>query len=119
MTTPQTVIDYLNSLDENAEMIYIYYKSLTITILPDLFRFKNLKILICSFDKIVNLDNIPVRLEILDCNNNQITKISQLPKSLKELNCSSNKIKELNLPEGLEILDCAYNQIIKLENLPE
>jgi len=68
MTTPQTVINYLNSLDINVEIIYIYYKSLTITILPDLFRFKNLKILICSFNQITKIGKLPDGLEILDWN---------------------------------------------------
>lgn len=87
MNIPQTVKDYLDSLDENVEIMNLINNELTY--LPDLSRFKNLKRLVCSYNKIKKLDI--------------------LPKGLIQLYCSDNQIQELNnIPEPL-ILDCRYN----------
>ena len=62
---------YLNSLSEDILTINIEFKC--ITSLPDLTRFKNLKELNCSINKLSCLpDSLPQSLEILYCSNNKL-----------------------------------------------
>ena len=57
--------EHLNKLDENIKMINISHKNLTY--IPDLSRFKNLKILLCCHNRLTNLPNLNESLKILYC----------------------------------------------------
>jgi Leucine-rich repeat (LRR) protein len=108
---------FLDSLPSNTEKINISNKNLTY--IQSLERFFQLKELICSYNQITQLDNLPNTLKELICSYNQITQLDNLPQNLKILDCSYNQIIQLdNLPQNLEILHCYNNQIIQLDNLP-
>ena len=110
---------YLNSLSEDILTLIIECRSFTS--LPDLTRFKNLKELNCSINKLSCLpDSLPQSLEILYCSNNKLTYLPDLTrlKNLKELYCSNNKINYLpTLPQSLEKIYCSNNKLISLPDL--
>jgi len=129
---------YLNSLSDNIDRLDICCKG--IKSLPDLTRFKNLKILscyhnqltclpnlpenlielYCSDNKFTYLPTLPENLELLSCYHNQLTSLPNLPQNLIELYCSDNKLTYLpTLPENLELLSCYHNKLTSLPNLPE
>lgn len=73
----------------------------------------------CSSNNIVYLNNLPNGLVWLDCSNNLIVQLDWLPNSLSYLICRINKITNLdNLPIELILLDCSQNEIENLNNLP-
>jgi hypothetical protein len=78
----------------------------------DVRRFKNLKILICSNNKLTSLQ-LTEKLETLNCSENQLTSL-QLTEKLETLNCSDNQFIYLHLNENLETLDYAYNPIYEI-----
>ena len=129
---------YLNSLSEDITILDISYRD--IKSLPDLTRFKNLKILHCSNNQLTSLPSLPQNLKILYCFNNQLTSLLTLPQQLKILDCSGNQLtllptlmQNLNilycfnnqltslpiLPQKLKILDCHYNELTSLPILPQ
>lgn len=108
--------EYLNSLPDNIEKINLINRNLTE--LPDLTRFKNLKELYCSKNKLTFLPKIDT-LEILDCSINQLNTIPILD-NLKVLQCYHNNLVTIPLLNNLFHLDCGYNNINylpKLKNL--
>ena len=108
---------YLNSLSEDILTIYIHNKG--IKSLPDLTRFKNLKILSCSNNKLTLLPTLPQNLVILYCDNNQLTSLPTLPQNLKILYCSKNELTLLpTLSQNLKSLYCSDNQLTSLPSLP-
>ena len=116
MTT--TIETYLNSLSEDILILGIEGES--INVLPDLTRFKNLKELYCSDNKLSYLPPLPQSLEILYCSKNKLTSLPTLPQNLKELYCSINKLTYLStLPQGLEKLHCSNNKLTSLHTLPQ
>ena len=73
MTT--AIETYLNSLSEDILILSIECRG--ITSLPDLTRFKNLKELYCSDNKLTSLPaNLPQYLEILYCSKNKLTSFT-------------------------------------------
>ena len=62
---------YLDSLSENVTTIMIDNKN--ITYLPDLSKFKKLKLLNCTHNNLTSLPKLPESLKILYCDNNQLT----------------------------------------------
>ena len=50
----------------------------------------------CSYNKIINLNNLPNSLTKLNCSCNQIINLDNLPNSLIEINYSRNNIKNLH-----------------------
>jgi Leucine-rich repeat (LRR) protein len=111
--------------------------------LPNLSRFKNLKILDISNNNITELPILPESIEYLFIYNNKLTNIYKIPNSVKylycyfnslthliineninltHLYCFGNKLKSIDLPINLQILLCASNEITfldldKLKNL--
>jgi Leucine-rich repeat (LRR) protein len=110
---------YLNSLSE--DILILGIEGENITSLPDLTRFKNLKELYCSDNKLSSLPMLPKSIEILYCSKNKLTSLPDLSrlKNLKELYCSINELSSLHttLPEGLEKLHCSSNKLTSLPSL--
>jgi len=119
----KTVIKtYLDSLSE--DILILSIDSRGITVFPDLSRFKNLKELYCSDNKLSSLPStLPQSLEILYCSNNKLTSLPDLSrfKNLKELYCYKNKLISLPtiLPQTLVTLYCFDNKLTYLPSLPE
>ena len=65
-------MEYLDSLPSNVEEINIGCRNLHI--LPDLSRFTCLQKLNCSFNQLIQLDNLPLSLQILMFSKNQLTR---------------------------------------------
>lgn len=97
--------------------------------------------LVCSHQKLMNLENIPDSLRHLECTNNylqsidlknltkikvlklsynKLKKIENLPYSLEELYIDNNEISIVNLKEtpNLRVLHTFNNRAIIIENLP-
>ena len=109
---------YLNSLSEDILTVDISDKS--IKYLPDLTRFKNLKIFNCSNNQLTSLPTLPENLLGLYCYNNQLTSLPTLPENLQKLYCSNNQLTFLGtLPENLQELYCSNNQLTFLPTLPQ
>ena len=103
-------MDYsLKILDYTIEELDLSNKNLTV--LPDLSKYINLKVLKCNDNKITNLDNLPPGLLELKCLNNKITNLDNLPPGLTILYCWNNNLTSLdNLPPGLKQLYCGNDE---------
>jgi len=108
--------EYINSLPDNIEKINISYKSLTY--IPCLKRFHNLKELYCSNNQLTSLPKLNNSLEILYCYDNQLTSLPKLNNSLQRLYCSNNQLTSLpELNNSLQRLYCSNNQLTSLSKL--
>jgi len=106
---------YLNSLSE--DILTLNISSNSIKSLPNLTRFKSLKVLDCSNNKLTLLPSLPRNLKTLYCFNNQLTSLPDLPQNLEQLDCFNNQLMSLpTLPQNLEILYCYNNPIYKTIN---
>ncbi len=94
--------------------------SLWLTSLPmELSDCSSLRQLDLSMNQIVEVDNLPEKLQSLDLRNNQIPEIKDLPQTLQTLFLGDNRISQVkNLPNGLQTLDLSLNQIVELKSLP-
>ena len=112
------ILTYLNSFSEDISRLIIDGRG--IKVLPDLTRFKNLKELYCSDNKLKTLPTLPQSLEILFCSGNKLTSLSDLPQNLKQVYFTSNQLSSLpTLPQTLEELYCSDNKLTYLPNLPQ
>ena len=100
---------YFNSLSEDIEEIDVSDRGLTYL---DVRRFKNLKILICSYNKLTSL-HLNEKLEELYCSYNQLTSL-HLNENLEILFCSYNQLSSLHLNENLKEIYCSNNQLTSL-----
>ncbi len=110
MSIPEEVQNYINSLSVEITEINLDFKNLTI--LPDLSRFINLKILHC-FDN--QLTSIPVMnsLEILVCDDNKLTTIPVM-NNLESLSCGNNDLTSIPVMNNLKILFCDENKLTSI-----
>jgi len=100
---------YLDSLSEDILTLDISDKG--IQSLPDLTRFKNLKVLDCESNQLTSLPTLPQNLKILNCFDNELTSLPSLPQNLEVLKCSNNKLTSLpTLPQNLKIFNCSENE---------
>jgi Leucine-rich repeat (LRR) protein len=107
---------YLDSLSEDIEEIDVSDKGLDY--LPDLTRFKNLKILNCQHNNLTFLPSLNQNLEELFCFDNELTFLPYLNDNLKMLNCSCNKLIILPLlNKNLEFIKCSNNRLTELPSL--
>jgi Leucine-rich repeat (LRR) protein len=108
----------LDSLPEDITEINISDKGITSL---DVTRFKNLKILYCSNNRLTSL-HLNKNLERLYCGNNHLTSL-HLNKNLQLIYCNNNKLTSLHLNKNLKTLICSNNQLsslhlnVKLEKL--
>ena len=109
---------YLDSLPEDIKKINVIGKG--IDHLPDLIRFKKLKYLNCSHNKLTFLPFLNENLKELNCNNNHLTSLPHLNENLKELNCNNNQLTSLpHLNEKLNRIYCSNNKLTSLPPLNE
>lgn len=108
----QDIKKYLDSLPDNT--IFLDLSNHSLSEIPDLSRFINLKYLDCSRNNLTKLpENLPDSLETLYCDFNPLIKLNNLPPNLIMLGCSNCKLIELpeNLPNSLKDLYCNNNNI--------
>ena len=83
--------------------------------LPYMSHLNNLRVIDCSYNKLLLVNDLPPNLEILDCRGNDIIDL-ELPKSLVKLNCEGNDISHLVIPEKLEELYANNGKITCITN---
>jgi len=109
---------YLDSLSKDIEWIDVSRRNLTF--LHCLSRFKNLRRLNCSDNRLTSLPPLPENLKELFCYHNKLCSLPPLPENLSRLSCYDNKLTSLPpLPEKLEELVCYHNKLTSLPPLPE
>jgi Leucine-rich repeat (LRR) protein len=114
--TKFNIEEYLKSLPDDTTEIDVSCKKLTY--LPDLSRFKNLKYLYCSSNKLTSLPVLNEKLIRLNCSGNQLTSLPKLNEKLKILYCSNNQLTSLPaLNKNLKVLSCSNNQLTSLPGL--
>jgi Leucine-rich repeat (LRR) protein len=111
--------EYINSLPLDTKTINVSSKKLTY--LPNLSRFKELKILDVSFNQLTCLPPLSDSIKKLLVNHNQLTELPPLPKSLLQLCCYNNQLTWLpSLNINITHLFCHnnnfYNQNIEKYN---
>ena len=107
---------HLKNLPSNTQSINLRDKQLTY--LPDLSRFKYLRYLDCSNNKLTSLPKLNSKLINLDCSNNQITSLPELNTKLLYINCQHNQLTSLpELNTELKYLNCHHNQLTSLPKL--
>ena len=111
----KSITDYLNSLNRNVTVINISYYSLTK--LPDLSRFKQVRFLNGSYNDLYFLPPLNNTLIELNCSNNQLTFLPPLNDTLKVLICSNNQLTSLPDLNNLRQLYCNDNQLTSLPPL--
>ena len=108
--------DYLNSLPLDRTKINVSNKCLTY--LPDLSRFKQLRHLNCSFNKLTWLPPLNNNLKHLICSDNKLTSLPPLNNNLTHLYCHHNQLTSLPpLNNTLTHLDCSRIQLTELQPL--
>lgn len=117
---PEKAIDYLNSL--SVDHNYIYLNDMDLEELPDLSRFKDIKLLNLVGNRLKKLpDNLPNSIETLLLSFNELSRLpDKLPNNLKVLQAAYNELKEIpkTLPNKLLELDVRENKISSLPDLP-
>src|SRR3989304_7653372 len=85
----------------------------------DLSKFKRLKVLDLSGNKLSVLPKMPEYIEEISCKFNKIENIDSLKSldNLKRLDCSENKLKKIINIKNLQILFCSKNKIKKIEEM--
>ena len=111
--------NYLSIDDIPMNVVKLSFTNLKLSVLPDLTRFRHLRVLYCSHNRLTNIDNLPDNLEFIFCSNNRITCINNLPFWLTGLFCNNNKIRYIKeLPPYLMRLFCSKNRLTSLPDLP-
>jgi len=109
---PKHGID-LNRIDSRLTVLTI--RACDMMQLPDLTRFTNLrKLSVCSC-KLVELPELPSRLQSLICSNNRLSELPALPDTLTHIDCSWNMLTTLpRLSPNLRELICNDNYLKRL-----
>jgi Leucine-rich repeat (LRR) protein len=92
----------------------------SLTGLPDLSMFKNLRELDCSNNKLIELPDLSMfkNLKVLNCSYNELKSIRSLNNSLQEFYCAHNNLTKLpEFTENLKIVSCTHNEITVLPHL--
>lgn len=107
---------YIHSLPSNINILDISNKN--ITYIPDISRFKNLRLLNCSNNNLSSLPPLNETLQELYCSNNRIKILPKLNENLLILNCNDNNLTMLpKLNKNLKLLLCANNNLAFLPDL--
>ena len=113
-----SIVNYLNSLPEDTEEINV--SGTGISYLPDLTRFKKLKMLFCNNNNLTSLPVLNETLVTLYCYTNNLTSLPALSENIEYLNCSNNKLTSLPiLNKKLKMLFCQHNELTLLPPLNE
>ncbi len=76
--------------------------------------------MVCSYNNLTSLDNLPTNLKYLVCDSNPIESLDYLPNGLIKLECCGTPIYSLNcLPNSLLTLNIQNNPNLKNINLPQ
>jgi hypothetical protein len=111
--------NYLSIDDIPVNVIKLSFTNLKLRELPDLTRFKHLRVIHCSNNRLTSIDNLPDNIEFIFCSNNRITCINNLPFWLSGLFCNNNRIQYIKeLPPYLLRLFCNKNQLTSIPDLP-
>ena len=111
--------NYLSIDDIPMNVVKLCFTNLKLRELPDLTRFRHLRVIYCSHNRLTSIDNLPNNIEYIFCSNNQITCINNLPFWLAGLFCNNNKIRYIKeLPPYLMRLFCSKNRLTSLPDLP-
>lgn len=106
-------------MQELEDLDYLNLSNSNLFVLPNLTCYKNLKTLICNYNKLTTLDNLPSSITHLYCYYNRIVNLDKLPNSIYSLICDCNQIVALDhLPSSIIELFCKGNQIVELDHLP-
>lgn len=98
---------------------YLNLNGLNISDLSGIENFNSLSTLICTFNNLQSLPQLPSGILQLFAGFNQITVIQSLPPNLKKLNLDFNQLSNLpTLPDSLEELSCYNNSLSSLPFLP-
>jgi len=109
------------SIEIKNKIQYLFLSENNIEIIDNMTEFTELLVLDLCNNKLINLPNMPEKLEELLIKNNHISNIDTLSNLyyLKRLECSDNIISHIPLLNNIEILYCDNNLIIELPNLPK
>jgi Leucine-rich repeat (LRR) protein len=111
--------NYLSIDDIPMNVVKLSFTNLKLRVLPDLSRFRHLRVLYCSHNRLTNIDNLPDNIEYIFCSNNRITCINNLPFWLAGLFCNNNRIRYIKeLPPYLMRLFCNDNCLYSIPDLP-
>jgi hypothetical protein len=110
-----TQLPELDHCDDLRYIICLYNRLKSLPQLP-----LALRVLHCGHNYLKSLPQLPLELMKLHCDHNYLKKLPQLPLELMELHCDHNYLKKLpQLPPTLEVLECDYNELEELPKLPE
>lgn len=103
-----------------ATTTYIDCSSKQIRNLSGVEYFRNLDTLICAYNYVDTLAQLPSSVKYLACNSNPMHAFtSPLPNGLKYLNCSRSRIQIMpSLPDSVSELLCSHDSIVSFTNLP-
>jgi Leucine-rich repeat (LRR) protein len=114
-----SIDDYLDSLPLNIPRIELTFVP-TLTRLPSLLRFTNLKDLDISNNQLVELPELPEGLEAIWCYNNHLTHLPPFPESLRHLYAHGNHIETVTcFPRKMHIISLHHNHLQTLPTLPQ
>jgi len=111
--------NYLSIDDIPMNVVKLCFTNLKLRELPNLTRFKHLRVIHCSHNRLTSIDNLPDNIEYIFCSNNRITCINNLPYYLMGLFCNNNRIRYIKeLPPYLMRLFCNDNCLTSIPDLP-
>ena len=82
--------------------------------------YRKIKTITLKEGEITAIVNLPSNLEKLVCSHQKLMNLENLPESLQHLECTNNYLQSINLEniKKLKVLKVSYNKLKKIENLP-
>lgn len=104
-----------SDITDSVRHLFLFNNNLTEI---DLNKFKALKLLDVSDNRLTIIKNVPITLEELFCPGNQLTVLPEI-KNLDRLNCNLNKLTRIAPYQNLRILHCSFNKIDDIPNFQQ